>query len=140
MRVFTDPATGELVEVLDTQVVGLEPYDYRQAKAAAFQVSLRRQHAVENYKTAIALVAKAEAEYRKQLALAIVRQTGPATTAEVLARGEEPVLEALKAFRVADGMRYARLEEIRGIDGDRISVSQFTGWSKEQATGPWGER
>ena len=122
MRVLVDQETGELVEVIEELMISdLTPYDYRQAKAAAMRASTQRRKAVEEYRGAIRHLAGCEKNYRRELAMEVARQKaiGPSTTAEVLAKGEPAVLKAREAYVLADGMRYAALEVIRGCDGDR---------------------
>jgi hypothetical protein len=141
MKAYIDVDTGEMVEHLPTEMVGLEPYDYREAKAAAMRCSSQRRQAVTAYEAAIRELAEAERAYRMTLAQEVSRHKliGAATTAEVLAKGEESVLAARERYTLADGMRYAALEAIRGCDGDRQGVAQLSAWSRGVALGPWGE-
>jgi hypothetical protein len=141
MKILADPVTGELVEVLETSVLGLQPYDFREAKAAHMRASLERREAVAAYTAAIEELGKAERQYRMVLAQEMLKAKGEhgATIAEQVAKGEPRVLEARERFTVAEGMKYAALERIRTCDGDRTSVSQLVKWSEAVATGPWGE-
>ena len=142
MRTLLDQVSGEMVEVLETDVKGLEPYDYREAKAAAFRCSLERRAAVQEYKNHISRLALAEKNYRRELAAAVVaaKLNGPATTAEIRAKGMPEVLQAREEYTLADGMRYAALEVIRTCDGDAQRVMQLTAWSRDVAKGPWGDQ
>lgn len=141
MRVLADPTTGELVEVLDADAIGLTPYDYREAKAAHMRASLERRKAAVAYEAAIRELAAAERNYRTLLAQEVLRKKVDvgATVAEVAAKGEAPVAEARERYVIADGMRYASLEVLRGCDGDRQGIAQLVKWSQAVATGPWGE-
>jgi hypothetical protein len=141
MKILADPATGELVEVLETSVLGLQPYDFREAKAAHMRASLERREAVTAYTAAIEELAAAERQYRMVLAqeMLIAKATHGATIAEQVAKGEPRVLEARERFTAAEGLKYAALERIRTCDGDRTGVSQLVKWSEAVATGPWGE-
>lgn len=136
-----DIDSGEMVEFLPEQMHDLTPYDFRGAKAAAMRCSSQRRQAVTAYARAIEELADAEKEYRKELAKEVTRQKkeGPSTTAEVLAKGEPDVLAARERYTLADGMRYAALEAIRGCDGDRQGVAQLSAWSRGVALGPWGD-
>lgn len=137
-----DIDSGEMVELLPEQMNDLTPYDFRGAKAATMRCSSQRRIAVDAYTKAITELAAAENEYRKQLALEVLHQKtiGPSTTAEVLAKGAPKVLEARERYTLADGMRYAALEVIRGCDGDRQGVAQLSAWSRGVALGPWGDQ
>lgn len=141
MRILADPDTGEVVEVLETNVVGLEPYDYRQAKAAHIRASKERREATDTYTKAIDELGAAERHYRMVLSqqMLIAKGEHGATIAEQVAKGTSAVLEARERFTIAEGMKYAALERIRGCDGDRQGIAQLVKWSQAQATGPWGE-
>jgi hypothetical protein len=141
LKAYMDVDTGEMVEFLPEQMNDLTPYSFREAKAAAMRCSSQRRQAVTVYEEAIKKLAAAENEYRKQLALEVLNQKriGPSTTAEVLAKGEPQVRAARERYTLADGMRYAALEAIRGCDGDRQGVAQLSAWSRGVALGPWGE-
>jgi hypothetical protein len=141
VRVYADQTTGELVEHLPADMVGLEVYDYRQAKAAHMRASVERRKAQQAYETAIREMAAAERGYRSELAKAMLRAKDEhgATVAESMAKGDEKVLEARERYVIADGMRYAALEVIRNCDGDRQGIAQLVRWSQAVSTGPWGE-
>lgn len=141
MRILTDPATGELVEVLPEATLGLQPYDYREAKAAHMRASLERREIVEEYTEAIKEVAAAERQYRMVLSQEVLdaKRDHGATNAEVVAKGQARTLEARERLTTAEGMKYAVLEKIRTCDGDRVGVAQLVKWSEAVATGPWGE-
>lgn len=142
MQILADPATGELVEVLELNVVGLQPYDYREAKAAIMRSSRERREAVTAYERAIEEVGAAEREYRMTLAQEVLKakQEHGSTVAEQVAKGAPRVLEARERFTIAEGMKYAALERIRTVDGDKQGIAQLVKWSQAQATGPWGEQ
>lgn len=141
MKVYADQASGELTEYLPTDMVGLEPYDYRQAKAAHMRASVERRQAAMEYTQAIKELGAAERAYRSTLAKEVMLAKGEhgATNAEVIAKGSQPVAEARERYVIADGMRYAKLEVLRGCDGDRQGIAQLVKWSQAVATGPWGE-
>jgi hypothetical protein len=141
VRLLVDPDTGELLEVLDATVIGLEPYGYREAKAAHMRASRERRDAVKAYTAAIKEVGAAEREYRMVIAqeMILAKEEYGATMAESVAKGSPRALEARERFTIADGMRYAALELIRTCDGDRTGVTQLVKWSEAEAHGPWGQ-
>lgn len=141
MRVLIDADTGELAEYLETNVIGLEPYDFRQAKAAHMRASRERREAVAAYEAAIKELGRTERNYRMVLAQEVLKAKAEhgATVAEQAAKGTPSVLDAREAFVVADGLRYAALERIRTVDGDKQGIAQLVKWSEAEAHGPWGE-
>lgn len=141
MKVLADPATGELMEVLEEALVGLTPYDFREAKAAHMRASIERRQAESEYEAAVEELARAERNYRMTLAQQLMRAKADhgATNAEAIAKGTAEVLDARERYVIADGMRYVKLEKIRRADGDRQGVAQLVKWSQAVATGPWGD-
>lgn len=141
MKVYVDQDSGELVEHLPSEMVGLEPYDFRGAKAAHMRASTERREAVVEYVAAIREMGKAERAYRTVLAQEMLKAKDEhgATVAEAMAKGTQVCAEARERFTIADGMRYAALEKIRTCDGDRTGVAQLVKWSESVSTGPWGE-
>lgn len=128
MRALIDPASGELVEVQETQIKGLDPYDYREAKAAHMRQSSEHRHALMQYDTRVKEKADREREYHKQLALAIVEAKAKhgSTVAEKIAKGTDPVLDAHHALTLAEGLVTSAKEYIEVCKGDRVGISQLT--------------
>lgn len=143
MRILLDPDTGELVEVIPEAVHDLTPYGYREAKAAHMRASRDRRDAEKAYEAAIRELGRAEQAYRIALAQEVLKAKNTdgvgATNAEVVAKGTERCAQARLDYTIADGLRYAALERLRGCDEDRKGISQLVAWSRAVATGPWGE-
>lgn len=133
MRALVDPATGELVEVADTDCLGLEPYDYRAAKATALQATRDYLALVREYERAIEAKSQAEGRYRRELAKAMLAAKAEygATMAEAMAKGTEAVAAADEARIIAEGHVYAVIERMRLARDNRVSISQFTVWSRD---------
>lgn len=141
MKPVTDLETGELLEVLDTELVGLQPYSFREAKAAHMRASVERRKIVERLKMAVREQGTAEAVYRRELARGILteKQDLGATVAEAVAKGREEVMDARQRLVIAEGMVRATQEELKGADGDRTGIAQLVKWSEAVSTGPWGD-
>lgn len=132
-HIVADPTTGELVEVLPTEYIqNGQPYSYQEAKAAAMRVTVERRRAIVAYENACTAVGKATREYRRLLAIEMLKQKAAhgATMAEQLAKGQDHVAEAKEAVIIAEGLRTATYQLILTNDADRTTVTQLTKWSQ----------
>jgi hypothetical protein len=141
MRVLADPDTGELVEVVPEAVLGLTPYDYREAKAASMRASLERRKAEGEYREAVTEKGRTEASYRRLKSQAVVeaKVEHGSTLANQIAAGREDVAQAKEDALVAEGMVYAALERLRLCSEDRQSLIGLVAWSRAVALEAWGD-
>lgn len=132
MRVLVDPETGEVVEALPADVIGVEPYDYAQAKRAVMAATRERREAERQLRVAIDEKARAEGEYRRRKAEAIVRlkREHGATVAADLAKGDPVVVEALERRERAVETVAAWRERLRLCSEDRASLHRLIEWSQ----------
>lgn len=134
MRVLLDPETGELVEVLESDTVGVGAYDLPQFRRAVMSQTREKRDALKAHETAVKSKAETEATYRKELAKAILvaKAEHGATVAESIAKGEPEVVEAREAMIAAEGLERSAYERLRLCSEDRASLHRLGEWSKDQ--------
>src|SRR6185437_3299643 len=139
MRVVADVNTGELMEVVDGDLIGGEPYDYAAFRRSSMTVRRQHQDAIERTKETGTALAAAEKEYRKQLALAMPRMKDQygATNAEAMAKVEKPVADAREALLIAEYEDRAAMEEVRLVRADRETAQACGYWSREAGSDGW---
>lgn len=139
MRTLLDPATGELVEVLDEATIGGEPYDYGAFRASVMTQSRQHREAISAAETAGKDVASKTKAYRLALALAIPRmkQEHGATVAEAMAKGEEEVATANENLIAAQAIERAAMERVRLCRDDRDALGSLGYWSREANPDGW---
>lgn len=141
MRQVADTETGEIMEVLDADLVGAEPYDYSSFRHMSMTVSREHRATIAETEETGEGLAKAEAEYHKQLAIAVARlkPIHGATIAETLAKGEKPVVEAKEARDVAAAKDRAAMERVRLCRADRDAAQAMGYWSRESGAEGWSK-
>jgi uncharacterized protein with gpF-like domain len=134
MRVLADPTTGELVEVLDADTVGVGAYDLPQFRRAIMSQTREKRSALAAHEQAVKTKADTEATYRKELAKAILvaKNDHGATVAEAVAKGTGPVVEAREAMIAAEGLERSAYERLRLCSEDRASLHRLGEWSAQQ--------
>lgn len=140
MRPLLDPATGELVEVLPEAVLGpAAPYDYADYRRAQMAATREHRAAVRELEERGRAKAAAEAEYRKVLAVNVGRAKAAhgATVAEVMAKGEPEVVDAIDKFRAAETLERAALEFVQLCRADRAALNRMGEWSREADADGW---
>jgi cellobiose-specific phosphotransferase system component IIA len=130
-RVLVDPESGELVEALPGDVVGVEPYDYAQAKRAGLGLTRETRATLRKLDEAGDAKAAASGAYRVALAKAILRAKAEhgATVAEAIAKGTDEVSEAHVAFLAAESREKALEKRLRLHSEDRATYHRWVEWS-----------
>lgn len=108
------------------------PWDFDQARASHRAASEAQRAVGDEVKRAWSDAAGKEREYRKSLAVEIVRlhDSGVAwTAAESLARGAEGVADRKHAWDVSEGVKEAATHAAFTASADRKAVEAFTEWS-----------
>lgn len=141
MRQVADTETGEIMEVLDADIVGAEPYDYSSFRRMSMTVSREHRATIAETEATGTSLAKAEAEYHKQLALAVARLKPDhgATVAETLAKGEKPVVKAKEDRDIAAAKDRAAMERVRLCRADRDAAQAMGYWSRESGAEGWSK-
>lgn len=132
MKVYVDPETGELVEVLPSDLAGTEPYDYAEAKRAVMSATRERREAERQLRDAIVEKANAEGDYRATLARLIpsAKAEHGATNAEAVAKGQPEAVAALKRRDLAVETVNVWKERLRLCSEDRASLHRLIEWSQ----------
>lgn len=136
MRTLVDPDSGEIYEILDDALVGAEPYDYAAFRRAAMTVSREHRKAIGEAEAAGRALAAREAEYHRELALAVgaMKPLHGATIAETLAKGEGNVRTAKEARDAAGARERASMERVRLCRDDRAVLLTMGAWSRAAET------
>jgi hypothetical protein len=139
MRQVADIETGDIYEALDSDLVGGEPYDYAGFRRMSMAVSRQHRSAIRAAKDAGITLARAKAEYHRQVALAIpgMKAEHGATIAEQMAKGEPDVKEAKEAMDIAEANERAAMETVRLVRSDRDAAQAMGYWSRESASAGW---
>ena len=139
MRQLVDPVTGEAFEVLDADLVASEPYDYSSFRRMSMTVSREHRAAIKTTENTGKALARAEAQYHKQLALAVstLKAEHGATIAEALAKGESRVQIAKEARDCAAAEDRAAMETVRLCRHDRDAAQAMGFWSREAGAEGW---
>lgn len=139
MRVLADPETGELVEVLPSDVSATEPYDFADYKRANMQASRDHRQALSDLREAEKTAAKADADYHRELAKAVLEAKAEhgSTVAETIAKGTEAVADAREARLAAEGLARAAMEKVRLTRDDRAALAAMGEWSKKANADGW---
>lgn len=139
MRQVADIETGEIMEALDSDLVGAEPYSYDTFRRMSMTVSREHRKTIKEAKETGEALAEAEAEYHKQLALAVIKLKPEhgSTIAETLAKGEHEVQVAKEARDVASANDRAAMERIRLCRDDRNVAAALGYWSREAGAEGW---
>ena len=144
MRILVDPETGEPVEVAEGDVLGLQPYDFAEAKRAAYSVEMYYYKLVNQFRDAKNAEAAAERDYRRLLATRIIEKREvervPATLAETLAKGDEDVAEAKAETIRASGEVTAVWHLLELAKAMFVTVSQMTKWSERVDSSTYPEK
>lgn len=139
MRTLVDPQTGEAVEVLESDTVGVGAYDLPQARRAVMSQTREKREALAELENAVSAKATAQGQYRRLLAQAMmaVKAEHGATVSEQVAKGQDDVVEARENMVASEGMERAALERLRLCGEDRASIHRLIEWSaqQERATG-----
>ena len=109
-----------------------DPLDMDDARRAAHRMAQIRREREADYRTAIEDRAAKEAEYRKNLSLAIVRLRGEgvaSSAAPEAARGDDTVKQSLIDFRIAEGMVDAHKQRLQGVEGERSMLKSLIDYS-----------
>jgi hypothetical protein len=136
----TDTETGELFEVLDADLISdSEPYDYAGFRRMCMTISAQHRKAIADSRQTGVALARAEAEYHRQLAITIPRMKAEhgATGAEALAKGEPDVKAAKEARDIAAAVDRAAMETVRLVRSDRDAAQAMGYWSRESASAGW---
>jgi hypothetical protein len=141
MRQVADTATGEILEVLDADLVGSEPYDYASFRRMSTTVSREHRATIAETEQTGEALAAAEADYHKQLAVVVARLkvVHGATIAETLAKGEDRVKEAKEARDIAAAKDRAAMERVRLCRADRDAAQAMGYWSREADSDGWSK-
>lgn len=108
-----------------------EPYDYDQFRRKAQAVSAEHQQAIDASEQTGKDLAHAEAEYHKQLAIAVGRlKPQGATVAETLAKGCPEVVSAKESRDQCAAIDRAAMERIRLCRDDRAVLLTLGAWSR----------
>ena len=129
-----DPESGEVVEVLDSDTVGVGGYDLEQARRAVMAQTREKREALAAYEQAVGAKATAQGEYHriKALALLVAKEDHGATVAESVAKGEPEVVEARENMLAAEGLERAAQERLRLCSEDRASIHRLIEWSAQR--------
>ena len=130
-RVLVDPETGELVEVAPADVVGVEPYDYAQAKRVGMGLTRETRDTLRKLDKAGEEKATASGAYRVELAKAVLiaKSEHGATVAEAVAKGTEAVAAAHVRFLAAESREKALEKRLRLHSEDRATFHRWVEWS-----------
>jgi len=143
MRLLTDPESGEMVEVAETDILDLTPYDYSEAKRAHHAASKYYFSLVNRFRDAKNAEGEAERNYRRLLAIRVMEKRGEgaaATLAETLAKGDEDVAEAKKQTIIAAGECSAIWHLLELARANFVTISQLTKWSESIDHGTFPEK
>lgn len=132
-RVLVDPETGELVEVAPSDVVGVEPYDYAQAKRVGMGLTRETRATLRELDEAGKAKAQANLDYRRALATETLKAKAEhgATVAEAVAKGTEDVSEAQARFLAAESREKLMNAKLRLHSEDRATFHRWVEWSRE---------
>jgi hypothetical protein len=134
MRVLVDPDTGEMVEVLESDTVGVGAYDLPQGRRAVMAQTREKREALTAHAAAVQAKAEAESWYRQCLAAAVLiaKDEHGATVAEAVAKGTTEVAEAREKMLAAEGLERNAQERLRLCSEDRASIHRLIEWSAQQ--------
>lgn len=141
MRQVADIVTGEIYEAADADLVGSEPYDYASFRRMSMTVSRQHRTAIQAAKDSGIALARAKAEYHRQVALAIpgMKAEHGATIAEQMAKGEPVVQGAKEEMDIAEAEDRSAMETVRLVRSDREAAQSLGYWSREANADGWSK-
>lgn len=118
-----------------------DPLDLDDGRRAAHQQAKIQRRALDDLESRVGAAAGSELEYRKALAVEIIRLRSdgvPVTVAGDLARGDDGVAALKQARDLADGMVTAQRERVRELEGERAMLRELLEYSRRVLTNPNG--
>lgn len=112
-----------------------QPWDFETARRKCRQATKAQEDAEEATKTAYRESAEAEENYRKALAIAIVKAHNDGVAWSVaadIARGDDNVAELRKLRDIAEGVREATAQAGWRHTANRKDAQRFADWSQRR--------